>query len=250
MKLYYSYNTFGLKEEWISSYLSHSKDFINHTMLGPRQIEAFGSYLRDCEMEEDDRPTAFSSLIKNLKGISVLWSYIYVNLAFNSGIFIFYQHLRKDTFSRDKIIHYMTMQFNKYSTRTISNACTSLISTFEYTPIGSALKIGIVTREKNKRFVKKEGGYPFDPYVVLYALYKFAHKMNEFSIDLDQIEEQIFSPQKVLVIETKYVKKVLLEIDEPDLLTTSLEEKSLIVRLNQALHPYEILNRYIQREKL
>ncbi|ACI18293.1 hypothetical protein [Dictyoglomus thermophilum] len=46
----FRYGTFGMRREWISSFLSRGREFFENNSLGPRQIEAFIWYLRDTEL--------------------------------------------------------------------------------------------------------------------------------------------------------------------------------------------------------
>lgn len=202
------------------------------------------------ELYNKRQSTNFYNLINTFfNNEKCFWPYLWINLYNNNELFKLWGLIDKGTYSRSELLNFLIKIANVHN-KSVDNGLNSLLSTFEYTPIGSDLKIGIVTREKNKRFVKKEGGYPFDPYVVLYALYKFANKKVDYLIDIEQIENEIYSPQKVLVIESKYLKKVLLEIDEPDLLKTDLKDNRLIFKLNPIFHPYEILKRYIKKENI
>lgn len=248
------YGTFGLKQNWLYMFLQGVISLSRKEVLGPRQYDSLIAYLQDMELINRKRDNSFLDLIKKIhyqnRQTLFLWSCLWVNLAFNSNLFNWWCNQNNDTFSREKIFELMSLSYKKQN-RYLLNALNSLISTFEYTPIGSELKIGIVWREKNKRFVKKEGGYPFDPYVILYALYKYAQKKQIYEIDIDNIENEIFSPQKVLVIESKYVKNALLELNEPDMIKTNVnEENHLIVTLNNQFHPYDVIRKYIEKEQL
>ncbi|MCX7817191.1 MAG: hypothetical protein N2317_06755 [Syntrophales bacterium] len=218
--------------------------------LGPKQKLALYYYLLKTELIYRKEQTEFYKFVKRLfENKKNYWGYLWTNLFFNTELFKWWGNVKKGTYSRKQLLEAL-INFSGSNNKSVISGLNSILSTLEYTPIGSELKIGIVTREKNKRYVKKEGGYPFDPYVVLYALYKYAHRKQIFRIDIGGIENEIYSPQKVLVIESRYVKKVLLEIDEPELLQTNAEEDRLIAILNQTLHPYEVIKRYIQKERL
>ncbi len=238
--------TFGLKSLWLENCL---KNFFYcfHNELGHKQQKALINYLKKMELYYKKRPTDFFKILYDKQ--KNYWSYLWINLYNNTNLFKIWGLINKGNYPRLELLIFL-IKVAKFHNKSVDSGLNSLISTFEYTSIGKELKIGIVTRENNKRFVKKEGGYFFDLYVILYALYKFAYKNNVFSIDIEGIENELYSPQKILVIESSNVKTALFEINESELLQTDIEDDRLITKLNYITHPYDVLKKCIQKEQL
>lgn len=250
----FNYSTFGLKQNWLYIFFHCVISLSGKEVLGTRQYDSLIEYLQDMELINRKNNNSFLDLIKKVhyqnRQKLFLWSCLWVDLVFNSNLFNWWCNQNNDTFSWLKVFELMSLSYKKQN-RYLLNNLNSLISTFEYTPIISELKIGIVWIEKNKRFVKKEDRYTFDPYIIFYALYKYAQKNQIYEIDIDKIENEIFTPQKVLVINTKYVKNTLLELKEPDMIKTNINEKNhLIVTLNNQFNPYDVISKYTKRSSL
>ena len=196
MKIKYNYQTFGLKENWINMLFLSNNNFITNCNLGKNQIISFFSYLKDLELYYNKKLSDLFFLIKKNKNNKVeLWSIFLINLFFNSPTFFTFTLLPKGKYSFIDLKNFYISIFKYNSIRTINSAITSLLSTFENTPIGNDLKIGIIIKEKKRRSVIKEGGFKFNPYIILYAIYKYSYKYILFEIDIDKIENDLFSPQ-------------------------------------------------------
>jgi len=44
------YYSFGLRKEWLHQLLAKEEDFFSNNTLGPRQLDAFLYFLRDCQL--------------------------------------------------------------------------------------------------------------------------------------------------------------------------------------------------------
>jgi len=53
----FKYNTFGLRQEWVYSFLTNGENFLKDNTLGPKQIEAFIYLLKDCELIDKNKNT-------------------------------------------------------------------------------------------------------------------------------------------------------------------------------------------------
>ncbi|MCR4421129.1 MAG: hypothetical protein NUV32_01470 [Exilispira sp.] len=252
MKIKYNYQTFGLKENWINMLFLKDNIFLESNNLGKNQFISFLNYLRDCELYSNKKLSELFYILKyhNEKKL-LIWSILSINIFFNSPTFSTFSLLPKGKYSSNNLNNFYSTIFKLNSHRTIYSAVCSLISTFEHTPIGNELKIGIVQKEKKGRSVTKEGGFKFDPYVILYAIYKYAFKNNIYEIDIDKIEKEMFSPQNILVIDSKYIKNCLIELQYLDIFTIDIKENSYFkLYLKDIKSPYEIIRILFEKENI
>jgi len=218
LKLIFNYNCFGLKKEWMLLFFKEGINIFNSRFLGPKQKEFLYYYLRDIELIKNkdninnEAYFYFNVVFENLYIYSdIFWSLLWINLNFNSNLFWIWNTLNYRKYSRAELLDILVKIYGKIN-RYVKDGLNSLLSTFEYTPIGRDLKIGIVIKDKKGRSIIKEGGFRFNPYIILYAIYKYSYKYILFEIDIDKIENDLFSPPKVLIVDSKYIKNCLLDL--------------------------------------
>jgi len=250
----FKYGTFGLKKEWIEMFLTDRESVFSESLLGPRQKDSLFYYLKDIELINSKNQinsnlfNAIEKIYKNEKIESkTLWSLVFLNLCFNSTLFSWWQYLPKATYSRNKILELMVIDYRKQN-RYVINGLMSLIGTFEYTPIGSDLKIGIVTCKGRERSVKKEGGFPFNPYVILYAIYKLAERTGKYEFTIGELAKDQYGPQKILLIKDDYIMKKLLVIEDTELLGVEVHDDKFLVKLNNQKSYIDALKLYLDKE--
>jgi phosphoadenosine phosphosulfate reductase len=253
----FRYATFGLRKEWIEQFFQQGLDVLNYSFLGPRQKDALYYYLKDIELilNRKEETVLFEKmfLLYINRGINSLdlWSFLWVNLYFNSLLFSWYGTLPLGCFERRKTIDLMAKDYGKKN-RSIANGYASLVSAFEKTPIGTDLKIGRVVKEGRARAIYKEGGFNFNPIVILYALYKYAEKNHHYNIDLGMLENEIYSPQKIFVIDINQVKHAVLSLYELDFYSVEIaeNENKMMVMLNSMKKPLDVIELFLKREEI
>lgn len=254
----FKYFTFGLRLEWIELFLKNGIEVLVCSTLGPKQKEALYYYLKDMELIVNRKETTafydMVSLIYEKKGIySVnLWSFLWINLYFNSLLFSWYGTIPLGRHNRKEVLKAMTDSYKKINTSVISGY-TSLVGTLEKTPIGKELRIGMVVKEGAQRTTYKEGNFKFHPVVVLYTLYKYIENeknLRNSKIELKMIEEMTYSPQKVLVLSSEQVKNSILSLYEPEFFSVISSEDKFIIELNPNKKALDIINLFLRREKI
>lgn len=243
--------TFGLKEEWLKNFLNEGISFINSNNLGPKQEAALVNYLKKIELLKRNEATEFFNLIKSFYNTNFLlaWSFIWVNLYINSELFAWWGKKSLIEYKRYEILQEMVSDAGIHN-KSIDSGLNSLISTFEYTPIGSDLKIGIVTRNGRERSVKKEGGFPFDGYAILYAIYKLAERIGKYDFTIEELREGQYSPQKILLISDDYIRKKLLAVEGNELLDIVLNDDIFLIKLNNQKLPIDVLKFCLNKEEI
>uniref|UniRef100_A0A7C3RME7 DUF4007 family protein n=1 Tax=Dictyoglomus thermophilum TaxID=14 RepID=A0A7C3RME7_DICTH len=251
----YKYYTFGLRQEWLYSFLTNGENFLKENTLGPKQIEAFIYLLRDCELI--DKNKNLTSLFHLLKSIyfkdgpysQILWGIIWINLCFNVPIFTWWTTLPIRIYQRKDLISKLILSYGKEN-RYIKNGFCTLKETLSKSPIGEILGQGIpIKKGKIIQGFNKIGLKSLHPIVILYNLYKYAERENLYEIDLYSLENKLYSPQKIFSISTKDLQKSLLDESQYyNLYRLSLDRPGLII-LYDFLKAINILEKYVGGEK-
>lgn len=250
----FKYGTFGLKKEWIEMFLTDGESIFSKPFLGPRQKDSLFYYLKDIELINSENQinfNLFNAIEKIYKKERIesktLWSLLFLNLCFNSPLFLWWTQLPNSKYTRNRILELMVIDYGKQN-RYVTNGLMSLIGTFEYTPIGSDLKIGIITCNGRERSVKKEGGFLFDPYVILYTIYKLAERTGKHEFTIEELGKDQYGPQKMLIINDDYIRKKLLAIEGNELLEIELTDDMFLVKLNSQKSQMDVLKLYLNKE--
>lgn len=243
---FFRYLTFGLRKEWVALFFHLKTDVLKYPSLGPIQKDALYCYLKDVELLNNKEDTSlFSKNISTLykqEGIDSekLWSLLWMNLCFNSSLFRWYCQLPCREYTREDCVTLLADLHGKRN-RSVTNAYTALIGTLEKTPIGSDLRLGEIRKEGATRRIFKRGGYPFPPAVVLYALYKYAERAGQYRISLEQIAASPFSPHRLLAVDAEYVKRSLLSLFAPDILTVNVQDDATMFLLNPGKNSLNVI---------
>jgi len=243
----FRYVTFGLRSDWVKFFFESNEVSLTNLGLGPKQILALYYYLKDAELifDRNNFSSFYHYLIDIYKneGINskVLWSFLWVNLSFNSPMFIWWNNVEKGKYSREGTINLLCDAIGKRN-RAVDGVFTSLAGTFENTPIGSGFKIAIVRKEGRSRTLSKQGGYNFDVRVILYALFKYAEQNKSFTIDLNTISQSLISPQKIFVLNTDTITHSLLSFFEPDFFSIDFNAKEKTIILNKNKKAIDVLD--------
>ncbi len=247
----FRYVTFGLRLEWIELFFDIGLEVLGNSHLGPKQKQALHHYLQDAELIKDKKDvTDFYYKIKRLYQNNPLqhrdniWTFIWINLSYNAPLFKWYNTLEPDEYTKKDIFRLLSDDYGKKN-RGVDGACTSLISTFDRTPIGTDLKIGKVIKQGNSRKIVKEGGYSFHPLVILYSLYKYAEHHNSYRIAISEIKDNPLSPQKIFVLETEKIRQSVLSLFQPDFITVDFDGDEIIFYLNSNKTALDIVDLYL-----
>jgi len=251
LKGIFRYVTFGLRKEWISLFFNNGLDILKNSSLGPKQKQALYHFLKDAELIRDKtNTTQFFDKMKILYSSGLasdrFWSFLWTNISYHSPLFKWYNMLEPGEYSKKDIFKLLSDDYGKKNTA-VDGVCTSLISTFAGTPIGTDLKIGKVIKQGNARKIIKQGGYRFHPLVILYSLYKYAEHHNSHSIPIHAIKESPLSPQKIFVLDTEHIRQSILSLFEPEFVTVDFDREDLIFSLNKDRTAFDVMDLYIMK---
>ncbi|MBR5913418.1 MAG: phosphoadenosine phosphosulfate reductase family protein [Selenomonadaceae bacterium] len=210
------YQTFGLRADWIRIYFEDDENFWNNSIMGNRMFDSFKNWGREIELLDKDKNPApsykkFASLgVDSLK----VWGIFWVNLAYNSPLINFFvKHVEFDVPCENDFL--INLFGDSLKERTLNNALTSLKDTLKSSPIGEGLKQGICAM-KGRQVISITRRIWENPerLVILYSLYKFAEKEDNYSFTLTNLLEdsdtrEALSPKILFGLKEKELRPIL-----------------------------------------
>jgi len=232
--------------------------WFSNNNLGPRQVEGMVAWLKDAELLERKRktPTEIAKMLKEMfnKNELFVWEIIWVNLYYESSVIRWYASdiklgLRHSTRELKDIIVNTGAGARE---KTASNTISSLMNFFDSNPLGSDLKLGLIEKEKNIRYVRKIGTDDAHPMAVVYSLYKYSEdkKRYDFTVSEFYNENCDGGPYKLFGISREKFENILRwaqenknEIVQVDL-TAGLDN----IRLREDIDSKRILSMVVESE--
>lgn len=150
------YNHFGMKTEWVDSFLADTKSWTENNTLGSVQFAAMKTWLKESRLFDGKGPTHFAEMLEKLPANhSFIWEFIWTNLAQNSVLIRWYLEEVSwgEELSKPEL---MQRADTGASEAHRSNAMRSLLSLLENTPLG-AMGLGEISGPKTRRLVRKRG---------------------------------------------------------------------------------------------
>lgn len=193
------YSTFGLRKRWMDSYLELFEDWwgSENMTLGVKQVPAFAHWLIDGEMIEgkNRNPSIFSQKTKKLyyRDERLFWELLWVNLCYNSQVVKWYANTARwdVNYTKEELKYMISEDFPDLSEGTLNNAIGALVNTFDESPLGSELKLGVL--EKKGRAVKnirKSGpGDNIHPIAVAYSIYRYSEDKGRKELTVSELYE-------------------------------------------------------------
>ena len=179
-----TYQTFGLREEWLREFFERSENFWEDNTLGNRQVEALRAWLRDAGLLEKQGLTPLGEFLKG-RGVEdpLTWEVIWVKLAQGSTIVRWF--LEKvfwgERLAQKELVARLPEEIAK---RTRQNAVSALLGLLEHTPLK---KIALVERVKRERVLTKQGTEEITRRGLLFALYSFAERTGRYHFSLEDL---------------------------------------------------------------
>ena len=210
------YQTRGFRQDWLELFFELGADFWSNERMGKNMFMSFKVWLREAGMIENSSPTELCELLRNLGSDNhLVWATIFTNLAYESPLINWYvnevvlgQTCDNDTFK---------IMFGEQYTATVKeSAIKSLKETIKASPVGSVLGQGDCEIKGNSVLnVTKSKWQSPEPLAILYCLYKFAEKSDNYynftlSDLLDDSRERVgLSPAKLFGLDKATLKPML-----------------------------------------
>ena len=226
MKSINCFSNHAPKTEWFSDFFEQQRDFLAENSLGPVQKTKFKRFLKDADLIFKDDVTAFTQM-----GISIGWDsdtflgLMLVNLVANNPQMEWYVKAMDigRAYRRSELEDSLTADGqSKDNISSIINAFKRLTEN----PLGTVLHFGHVTDDGD--FVRSKCSVT-DPRVVLYGLFKFAEKCNDFkefnlaTLLNDSIDRDGVSPTRIFGLDREDMTPLLLGLSAkyPEYITAS-----------------------------
>ena len=245
-----SYNTFGLRTEWIKIFFENPETLKNIGQK-PKQ-DSFFHWAKDIGLFDGKRnPTIFFDKFMALGAESVkLWDIFWINAAYNSSLINFFVRKVPFYFEIDNAFWVETLD-NSLSPRTKRNALTSLKGTLRYSPIGEKLGQGLCKLKGNQviSITRTPWQYP-EPLVILYSLYFFAeHSDWLYSFTLTELLDdcearEALSPKILFGLDAADLRPILqgLANDRPDFIRVNFNKGFMEnIFLNEKLSSADVI---------
>lgn len=186
-----AYKTFGFREEWLNEFLFDPEEFWNNNGLGPAQVDGFKAWLRDAEIiDNKNLLTQFGSLLKDIyvDDSDLAWELVYINLTYNSFIINWYANniTVGQKFDKKRLVD-AVCEFNTGApVRTVENAVTAIMQTFNYSPIGE--QFGICVEDGKNVYVRNMYA-DLSNIGLAYSIYRFAESVETKSLRVSDFYE-------------------------------------------------------------
>jgi phosphoadenosine phosphosulfate reductase len=231
------------KNDWFLNFFEKKNDFWSSHGLGPNQVKIFKRFLKDAELTQKNEFSQTADLVFHIGWeTEQAWGIILTNLGANNPQFQWYINnleLNQHYCREEAISLILESNPSPNAAKFVYNAYGRLLKL----PFGSVLKFGFVTDQGDLVRTKCTVS---DPRVILYALFKFAEKCNdykEFTLSTllnDNIERDGISPTRIFGLDREEMIPILLGLSAkyPEFITASfthdLEKITLADNKNSA----------------
>lgn len=235
------------KVEWLRSYFELKDGFFSEHTLGPTMYDMFRRFLRDASLNDKNSFTKFAGLICDIGWESdVAMGLVLINLANeNPQVKWYVKNINVNCIlSRIKAIDMLV------SENLSDKAAKSILGDFKrlvLTPIGTNLHFGYVTDKGEYARTKCS---VTDPKVVLYGLFKFAEKCNDYkeftlaTLLNDSIDRDGISPTRIFGLDRDDMIPILLGLTAkyPEFINASFTHDLEKINLAEDKSSSDVLN--------
>ncbi|MDD4309198.1 MAG: hypothetical protein PHO32_02355, partial [Candidatus Cloacimonetes bacterium] len=163
------------------------------------------------------KPTELFVTLKKYGSFEFATLILWLNLCSNSSICNWYSQLEIGKYSRDDLECLLQAEFSNITSRSRSNALSSLLGTLKSTLLSSYFcmcTLGIVG--KNIKSLSKSNSQNVEPTALLYSIYQFAMAIGSYSFTLSQLIDRNDKTASIheLGINESQIKKMLLGLQE------------------------------------
>jgi len=214
------------RSEWLHSFFQLKDAFFSEHTLGPMMFDMFRRFLRDAALSERNHFTSFAELISRIGWeTDTAQGLILSNLVSENPQMEWYVSNLDigRAYARQTVEEMLTaVDVKPKDAKSIAKSYRRLVET----PLGTSLRWGFVTEDGDLVRTKCSVS---DPRVVLYGLFKFAEKCNDFkeftlaTLLNDSIDRDGVSPTRIFGLDRDDVTPILLGLSAkyPDFITAS-----------------------------
>lgn len=247
MKSLNSFADHAPKPEWLRSFFDLKESFFSEHTLGPMMYDMFRRFLKDASLNDKNHFTPFAELISQIGWeTDIAQSLILINLvAENPQVAWYVNNLDIGHFYPKQTIEesLIMIDVKPKDAKSIVKAFKRIVET----PLGTNLHFGYVTDEGE--IVRTKCSIS-DPRVVLYGLFKFAEKCNnykEFTLGTllnDSIERDGISPTRIFGLDREDMIPILIGLSAkyPEFITSSFTHDLEKITLAEDKNSLDVLN--------
>lgn len=219
------YNTFGLRERWLSYYLdNHETYFVENThgLNMVKQLPVFKRWLVDAGVLQKgtEQISEMGCLFaKNYQNKSMhIWEIIWINLCNDSELFDWYINNFEygKSHSRTDMDSLLGDTFPQYTPAVRENAMKAFQNTFKESPLGNTIPVGVISKEGNKVFFNRQSHNSISLVAVAYSIYRYAERQKRFTLTVSEFydENQKEGIYRQFGIDRNAFESLLLSIQE------------------------------------
>lgn len=258
------YKGFGLRLEFLEHFFDLGADSWDSKTLGNLQYDALRVWLKEAGILDDSSRngtiTEIGNMLISLGCYNPLtWAILWVNLAYRSSLVRWYLFSipAGESYERNDLIGFISDD-DCPAERTKSNAVGTITDTFNSSPIGDSLEMGIpITIGKTKKYLKQGWSTP-DPWALLYALYLYAEKIgNHYDFTLRELfsigQEKKFDlpavdPITIFALNPDHVKELFRDLSTqyPKFIKTSFVAGLDNIQLDPNISSLDVLKQATQ----
>lgn len=228
------YKNFGLKEEWVESYLMDRDGFwtSNHGLNQNYQVPALKAWLSDAEIiDAKNNITELGNFLADNREDypDLIWEIIWINLSHNSFIINWFDNNIPSgaEYSSKEMEAMILDQYDGYKEKTVHNAVYQLQRTLKESPVGSTMH---QMEPINKSTFRREEYSELSSEALAYSIYKYAEAKGIHSLRIADFysPDNNLGPAKEFAISKPTFEKGLRSLN-------SNSNRVLIAELNMGL---------------
>lgn len=235
------------KTEWFVAFFEKGSDFFSEHNLGPEQISFFKRLLKNAGLAEKNQITPFGELISSMGwDTNASLGLILLNLVFeNQQIEWYVANFDIGRLYARKEAEEMLVAFDVKPP--VAKSICGAFKRLTETPLGTVLRWGYVTDEGDLVRTKCSVS---DPRVVLYGLFKFAEKCNDYkeftlaTLLNESIDRDGISPTRIFGLDRDDMTPLLLGLSAkyPEFITASFTHDLEKIKLAEDKSSQDVLD--------
>lgn len=247
MKRLNSFADHAPKPEWLRSFFELKEAFFSEHTLGPMMYDMFRRFLRDASLNEKNHFTSFAELISQIGWeTDTAWGLILINLVYKNPQVEWY--VKKLDLGRSYQRQMVEDMLTAHEVK--PKDAKSIVKSYKRLtkiPLGTNLRFGYFT---DKGDLVRTKCSVSDPRVVLYGLFKFAEKCNDYkeftlaTLLSDSIDRNGVSPTRVFGLDRDEMIPILLGLSAkyPEFITASFTHDLEKITLAESKTSADILD--------
>jgi len=247
MKAINCFDDHAPKSEWLVAFFANKANFISNNNLGPNQHTKFKRFLDNADLIDNTPFSPFAIIISSLGWeTDTAQGLLLVNLAFKNPQIEWYVRNFDigHSYSQKTVVDMLlAIDVKEKAAKSIVKAFKRLTET----PLGTVLHFGFVTDDGD--LVRTKCSVT-DPRVILYGLYKFAEKCNDYkeftlaTLLNDSIDRDGISPTRIFGLDRDDMMPILLGLSTkyPEFIIASFTHDLEKITLAEDKSSQDILN--------